>query len=77
MSSFALPVDADGDGDGDVVSRNGCIKPWFLLGSGNGVLEEWRSDGVGSGNGIGVAVGGGVGVGVGEVDSRWRGYIAI
>ena len=47
------------------------------MGRGNGVLEEWRSDGGGSGNGIGVVVGGGVGVGVGEVDSRWRGYIAI
>ena len=41
MSSSALPVDADagGDGDDDVVSRNGSIKPWFLLGSRNGVLD--------------------------------------
>lgn len=61
VSSSALPVDADCDGD--IVSRNGCIKPWFLLGSGNGVLEEWRSDGGGTGNGVGVVVGGGVDVG--------------
>lgn len=80
VSCFVLPVDADADGDGggDVVGRNGCTKPWFFLGSGNGVVEEWRSDGgvTGIGTGIGVVVEGGVGVGVGGFDLMKGEYIA-
>lgn len=61
VSSSALPVDADGDGDDDVVSRNGCINPWFPWDLG---MVYWTEEfmGVGTGTGRGVVVGGGVGV---------------